>query len=73
MLERVSDIGEFWGLIRRISELLNKEGIRSEQVTLESAMIRPLSSRAQDMNFWSRVIAWWKAVTICPERLAPWI
>ena len=33
MPERVSDIGEF-GLIRRISDLLNKEGIRSEQVTL---------------------------------------
>jgi thiamine-monophosphate kinase len=33
MPERVSDIGEF-GLIRRISDLLNKEGIRSEQVTI---------------------------------------
>ncbi len=33
MTERVSDIGEF-GLIRRIDELLRKEGIRSERVTL---------------------------------------
>jgi thiamine-monophosphate kinase len=33
MTERVSDIGEF-GLIRRISELVNSEGIRSERVTL---------------------------------------
>jgi thiamine-monophosphate kinase len=33
MPERVSDIGEF-GLIRRISRLLNKEGVRSERVTL---------------------------------------
>ncbi len=33
MPERVSDIGEF-GLIRRIGSLLNKEGVRSEQVTL---------------------------------------
>ena len=33
MTERVSDIGEF-GLIRRIDELVNKEGIRSERVTL---------------------------------------
>ncbi len=33
MTERVSDIGEF-GLIRRIDELLKKEGIRSEWVTL---------------------------------------
>jgi thiamine-monophosphate kinase len=33
MPERVGDIGEF-GLIRRISDLLNKEGIRSERVTL---------------------------------------
>jgi thiamine-monophosphate kinase len=33
MPERVSDIGEF-GLIRRISDLLNKEGIRSERVTV---------------------------------------
>ena len=33
MSERVSDIGEF-GLIRRISNLVNKEGIRSERVTL---------------------------------------
>jgi thiamine-monophosphate kinase len=33
MTERVRDIGEF-GLIRRISDLLNKEGIRSEQVTI---------------------------------------
>src|SRR3972149_411853 len=33
MPERVSDIGEF-GLIRRISDLLNREGIRSERVTL---------------------------------------
>ena len=33
MPERVSDIGEF-GLIRRISSLLNKEGIRSERVTV---------------------------------------
>ncbi len=33
MPERVIDIGEF-GLIRRISDLLNKEGIRSEQVTI---------------------------------------
>jgi len=31
--ERVSDIGEF-GLIRRISDLLNRDGIRSERVTL---------------------------------------
>jgi len=33
MPERVGDIGEF-GLIRRISDLLNREGIRSERVTL---------------------------------------
>ena len=33
MIERVSDIGEF-GLIRRIDELVNREGIRSERVTL---------------------------------------
>jgi len=33
MPERVGDIGEF-GLIRRISDLLNKGGIRSERVTL---------------------------------------
>ena len=33
MPERVGDIGEF-GLIRRIGGLLNKEGIRSERVTL---------------------------------------
>ncbi len=33
MAERVSDIGEF-GLIRRIDELVNREGIRSERVTL---------------------------------------
>jgi len=33
MPERVGDIGEF-GLIRRISDLLGKEGIRSERVTL---------------------------------------
>ncbi len=33
MPERISDIGEF-GLIRRISTLLNKEGVRSERVTL---------------------------------------
>jgi thiamine-monophosphate kinase len=33
MPERVGDIGEF-GLIRRIDDLLNKEGIRSERVTL---------------------------------------
>ncbi len=33
MPERVSDIGEF-GLIRRIGDLLNKDGIRSERVTL---------------------------------------
>jgi len=33
MPERVGDIGEF-GLIRRIGDLLNKEGIRSERVTL---------------------------------------
>ena len=33
MPERVGDIGEF-GLIRRISDLLNKEGIQSERVTL---------------------------------------
>lgn len=33
MTERVSDIGEF-GLIRRISDLLNKEGTRSELVTI---------------------------------------
>jgi thiamine-monophosphate kinase len=33
MAEKVSDIGEF-GLIRRISDLLNREGIRSERVTL---------------------------------------
>jgi thiamine-monophosphate kinase len=33
MPERVSDIGEF-GLIRRISSLLNDEGVRSERVTL---------------------------------------
>ena len=33
MPERVGDIGEF-GLIRRISNLLNREGIRSERVTL---------------------------------------
>lgn len=33
MPDRVSDIGEF-GLIRRISNLLNKEGVRSERVTL---------------------------------------
>jgi thiamine-monophosphate kinase len=33
MTERVSDIGEF-GLIRRIGELVNSEGIRSERVTL---------------------------------------
>ena len=33
MPERVSDIGEF-GLIRRISSLLNNEGIRSEGVTV---------------------------------------
>jgi thiamine-monophosphate kinase len=33
MPERVSDIGEF-GLIRRISDLLNRDGIRSERVTL---------------------------------------
>jgi thiamine-monophosphate kinase len=33
MSERIGDIGEF-GLIRRISDLLNREGIRSERVTL---------------------------------------
>jgi thiamine-monophosphate kinase len=33
MPERVKDIGEF-GLIRRISDLLKKEGMRSERVTL---------------------------------------
>ena len=33
MPERVGDIGEF-GLIRRIGNLVNKEGIRSERVTL---------------------------------------
>jgi len=33
MTERVSDIGEF-GLIRRIDELLKREGIRSERVTI---------------------------------------
>jgi len=33
MPERVSDIGEF-GLIRRIGDLLNRDGIRSERVTL---------------------------------------
>ncbi len=33
MTERVSDIGEF-GLIRRIDEIVNREGIRSERVTL---------------------------------------
>jgi thiamine-monophosphate kinase len=33
MPERVGDVGEF-GLIRRISSLLNREGIRSERVTL---------------------------------------
>jgi thiamine-monophosphate kinase len=33
MTDRVSDIGEF-GLIRRISDLLNRDGIRSERVTL---------------------------------------
>src|SRR4030042_6544323 len=33
MRERVGDIGEF-GLIRRIGDLLNKDGIRSERVTL---------------------------------------
>ena len=33
MPERVSDIGEF-GLIRRISDLLKKEGIRSDRVTV---------------------------------------
>ena len=33
MSERVSDIGEF-GLIRRINDLLKKEGIRSERVTI---------------------------------------
>jgi len=33
MPERVSDIGEF-GLIRRISDLLNRDGIRSERVTI---------------------------------------
>jgi thiamine-monophosphate kinase len=33
MPEKVCDIGEF-GLIRRISDLLNKEGIRSERVTV---------------------------------------
>jgi len=31
--ERVADIGEF-GLIRRIGDLVNKEGVRSERVTL---------------------------------------
>ena len=33
MTDRVSDIGEF-GLIRKISGLLNRDGIRSERVTL---------------------------------------
>ncbi|MGD0626144.1 MAG: thiamine-phosphate kinase, partial [Thermodesulfobacteriota bacterium] len=33
MPERVRDIGEF-GLIRRISDLLNRDGIRSERVTI---------------------------------------
>ncbi len=33
MPERVSDIGEF-GLIRRISDLLNRDGIRSDRVTV---------------------------------------
>ncbi len=33
MPERISEIGEF-GLIRRISDLLDKEGIRSERVSL---------------------------------------
>ncbi len=46
MTERVSDIGEF-GLIRRIDELLKKEGIRSERVTLgigdDTAAFRPRS------------------------------
>jgi thiamine-monophosphate kinase len=33
MAERVMDIGEF-GLIRRINDLLNREGVRSERLTL---------------------------------------
>jgi thiamine-monophosphate kinase len=33
MAERVGDIGEF-GLIRKISDLINRDGIRSERVTL---------------------------------------
>ncbi len=33
MSERIMDIGEF-GLIQRISDLLNREGLRSERVTL---------------------------------------
>jgi thiamine-monophosphate kinase len=33
MTEKIGDIGEF-GLIRRISDLLNRDGIRSERVTL---------------------------------------
>jgi thiamine-monophosphate kinase len=33
MTEKIRDVGEF-GLIRRISELLNRDGIRSERVTL---------------------------------------
>jgi len=33
MSERIMDIGEF-GLIRRVSDLLNREGLQSEQVTL---------------------------------------
>ena len=33
----------------------------------------PPSSHGPDMKFWSRAIAWWKAVTICPEKLVPMI
>lgn len=71
MSERIKDIGEF-ALIERIHDLLNREGLRSERVTLgigdDTASFLP----APDMSFWSPAIAWSKDATICPDRSAPW-
>lgn len=56
MLEKVSDIGEF-GLIRRINDLVNRDGLRSERLSLgigDDAASFP----DRDMNSWSPVIVW---------------
>jgi hypothetical protein len=56
MLEKVSDIGEF-GLIRRINDLVNRDGLRSERLSLgigDDAVSFP----DRDMNSWSPVIVW---------------